>query len=229
MAFRLDKIVPWGRNFAEYRAMFSLKDGDLAGSILGCADGPASFNAELTSCGGRVISADPLYSYGVEEIRARIEETSAEVLAQARRNEAQFLWNDIASVEELGRIRADAMDRFLSDYESGSREGRYLAAELPVLPFPDKAFDLALCSHFLFLYSDMLGESFHLAAIRELARLAAEVRIFPLLDLGGSASAHLKGVAATLKQCGYAVSIERVDYEFQRGGNKMMRVRRQNG
>jgi len=38
--------------------MFGLTDTDLEGRILGCADGPASFNAEATRKGIRVISCD---------------------------------------------------------------------------------------------------------------------------------------------------------------------------
>ena len=38
---------PWGRNLAEYSAMFKLSSTELEASILGCGDGPASFNAEM--------------------------------------------------------------------------------------------------------------------------------------------------------------------------------------
>ncbi|MEM6717567.1 MAG: SAM-dependent methyltransferase, partial [Cyanobacteria bacterium P01_C01_bin.147] len=48
MAITLDTIVPWGRSYAEYVAMFNLTEADLAGRILGCADGPAAFNAVMT-------------------------------------------------------------------------------------------------------------------------------------------------------------------------------------
>ena len=50
-----------------------------------------------------------------------------------------------------------------------------------MLPFNDGAFDLALCSHFPFLYSTQLGEAFHRAALREMCRVAVEVGVFPLL------------------------------------------------
>ena len=43
--FALDQVVPWGRSFDEYRRMFALTDADLSRVILGCGDGPASFNA----------------------------------------------------------------------------------------------------------------------------------------------------------------------------------------
>jgi hypothetical protein len=46
--FTLERVVPWGRSFDEYRRMFVLSSDDLRLRILGCADGPASFNAEAT-------------------------------------------------------------------------------------------------------------------------------------------------------------------------------------
>jgi len=52
MAFELTHAVPWGRSFDEYVAMFALSDDDLQRRLLGCADGPASFNCELTRRGG---------------------------------------------------------------------------------------------------------------------------------------------------------------------------------
>jgi hypothetical protein len=48
---QLHEVVPWGRSLDEYRAMFALAEGDLQGRLLGCGDGPASFNAELTELG----------------------------------------------------------------------------------------------------------------------------------------------------------------------------------
>ncbi len=61
MPFQYQTAVPWGRSFDEYRRMFNLTDEDLSRGILGCADGPASFNAEMSRSGRRAISCDPLY------------------------------------------------------------------------------------------------------------------------------------------------------------------------
>jgi hypothetical protein len=74
MRFELSEVLPWGRSFDEYIAMFDLKDNDLDGRILGCADGPASFNAELNRRGGRVVSCDPIYRFTREQLSARIEQ-----------------------------------------------------------------------------------------------------------------------------------------------------------
>jgi hypothetical protein len=56
MAFKYEEVVPWGRSFNEYRCMLHLTHEDLQQSILGCADGPANFNAEMYRRGHRVIS-----------------------------------------------------------------------------------------------------------------------------------------------------------------------------
>ena len=154
--FTLDRVVPWGRSFDEYRHMFALSEIDLRSRILGCADGPAGFNAEASRRGVAVVSCDPLYGADASQIRQRIEATFDEVLEQTRRNADEFVWDTITSIDELASLRRAAMDTFLADYEGGKAEGRYVEAELPVLPFSDHSFDLAVCSHFLFLYSDQL-------------------------------------------------------------------------
>jgi len=225
--FTLDQVVPWGRSFDEYCRMFDLTDDELQLRIVGCGDGPASFNAQATRRGARVVSCDPIYRLEIAQIRDRIAATYDTILDQTRRNAGEFVWNSIQSVEALGQIRMAAMEEFLNDYGPGRIEGRYVDAELPTLPFDDAAFDLALCSHFLFLYTGLLVEPFHRSAIRKLARVAAEVRIFPLLALGGAPSPYVDTTIGELRDAGYDVSIEDVPYEFQRGGNRMMRVRRE--
>ncbi len=77
-----------------------------------------------------------------------------------------------------GATRLAAMENFLADYEAGKAAGRYIEGVLPSLPFADDSFDLALCSHLLFLYSEQLDADFHIAAVRELLRVARDVRIF---------------------------------------------------
>jgi hypothetical protein len=223
--FTLDQVVPWGRSFDEYRRMFTLSDADLRLRILGCADGPASFNAEATRRGSTVVSSDPLYRLEAVQIRDRIAVTYDHVLDQTRRNAEEFVWDAIGSVEALGQIRMAAMQDFLEDYDRGKAAGRYVDAELPTLPFADASFDLALCSHFLFLYTAQLGEAFHRSAIREMCRVASEVRIFPLLALGGQRSPYVECSTEEARHAGFDVSLEYVPYEFQCGGNQMMRIR----
>jgi hypothetical protein len=222
--FTLESVVPWGRSYEEYERMFALSARDLRGRILGCADGPAAFNAVATGRGTQVVSVDPLYGSPAAGIAARIEATRGPVLEQLRLHQDDFRWDRIGSVEALWDERRTAMETFLGDYEAGRQRQRYVEAALPDLPFPDDAFDLALCSHFLFLYSDHLGLEFHESALIELCRLAPDVRIFPLLAAGGHLSPFVDPVTAFCRARGWRVSLERVPYEFQRGGHTMMRV-----
>ena len=225
--FTLNSIVPWGRSFDEYRRMFALEKHDLEKRILGCADGPASFNAELTALGGRVTSCDPLYRFSADEIHRRILDTAPEVSEQTRQNADAFLWTDeFPHPDALVRHRMATMDRFLDDYETGRHAGRYIAGELPNLPFHRDTFDLALCSHFLFLYSKHLSQAFHLEALRRLSVVALEVRVFPLLELGAMHSRYIEPAMATLCAEGYRAEIIKVNYEFRRGGNQMLRITR---
>lgn len=226
MSFTLEHVVPWGRSFEEYLRMFDLTDEHLGRSILGCADGPAAFNARLTTRGGRVVSCDPLYRYSAREIKTRIDDCFATVLEQARRNKEAFVWStEIPDVQSLGRVRMTAMGKFLADFPSGKQANRYIEGELPSLPFPDGQFDLALCSHFLFLY-DELGADFHVRSIVELLRVAREVRIFPLVQLDGQPSQFVDAVIAEARSRSCSVAMQTVPYEFQRGANEMLRIRR---
>lgn len=224
--FTLAGVVPWGRSYDEYCRMFALSDADLRLNILGCGDGPASFNAEATRRGLQVVSCDPLYRFSTADIRDRISQTYDEVLDQTRRNTHEFIWNDITSVDDLGRLRMSAMTDFLGDFDRGKADGRYIDAELPALPFADDAFDVALCSHLLFLYTTQLGEQFHRRSIRELCRVARDVRVFPLLVLGGNRSPFVEPIVDDLRREGIRADIERVPYEFRRDANEMLRITR---
>ncbi len=75
MGFKLESIVPWGRSLEEYLRMFDLTDDDLKLKLLDCASGPASFNAEMTRKGYKVISCDPIYQFPADAIAQRIQET----------------------------------------------------------------------------------------------------------------------------------------------------------
>lgn len=224
MTFTLDQVIPWGRSLDEYRRIFGLTEENLAGSILGVGDGPASFNAEMTAQGRRVLSVDPLYAFTQAEISRRIDETYDRVVDQLWPILDLYMWNEFADPNALGRHRRETMQRFLADYEIGRSEGRYVVGELPLLDFADAHFDLALCSHLLFLYTEQLSYAFHLAAVQEMCRVAREVRIFPLLDLAVQRSRHLEPLCEQLADQGYGVAVVRVNYEFQRGGNQMLVV-----
>ena len=219
---QLEHIVPWGRSLHEYTSMFSLSEGDLKKKILGCADGPASFNAEVTKNDGSVVSVDPMYQFDAHHIRLRIDEVYPQVMSAVTRNAGDFIWKDIPSIDALGKVRMAAMTNFLHDYADGQEAGRYVTASLPTLPFEYHQFDLALCSHYLFLYSEHIDEAQHIASLLELCRVAREVRVYPLVSLDGSKSKHLDAVVSSLEHQGVDILLQPVEYQFQKGANEML-------
>ncbi|MFA4877663.1 MAG: hypothetical protein WC586_09625 [Methanoregula sp.] len=223
MSFILKSVVPWGRSFDEYVAMFNLSESDLSLPILGCSDGPAGFNARMHEMGHPVISCDPLYQYSHDQIECRIHTARDEVMQQVRENLQNFTWNHIRTPFELEQVRMTAMQSFLADYRTGLREGRYIAGALPRLPFRNQAFGLALCSHFLFLYNS-LGPEFHLRSIREMARVAREVRIYPVVNTNGEQADFFYELMGRIHDLGMAAILEPVGYDFLKNGREMLKI-----
>jgi hypothetical protein len=216
----LDRVVPFGRSKTEYELMFALTESDRLISIIGIGDGPASFNAEMTAAGYQVTSIDPIYQFIGSEIKSRFDACVDTIIEQVRNTPNNWVWSYHKSPEDLRANREKAIAIFLEDYDRGKIEGRYLNAELPKLYFQDKQFQLALCSHFLFLYSEHLSFEFHLESIRELCRIAEEVRIFPLLNLAQARSPYIEEICNTLAKEGINSEIIPVPYELQKGGNQ---------
>jgi SAM-dependent methyltransferase len=222
--FNLDGVAPWGRRFDEYEAFFALGGVPPGTSILDAGSGPASFAVEAPAHGFDVTAADPLYQFDGTAIRRRFEDTVVAMRQGMRVAAYRFKWDFYGSEEAVHRRRREALELFLADFDKNRR--RYLPASLPKLPFGDGEFDLALSSHFLFLYGDDFDCAFHLAAIRELMRVASEARIFPLINLDGRPSSHLPIVVRELEDQGFAPELMPVPFEFQIGATKMLRVRR---
>lgn len=226
MAVHFDKIVPWGRLRDEYERMFDLSAQNFSGGVLDCGGGPSSFTAEMSADGVRAVSVDPIYVFSGPKIRTRFDAIADSMIAQVRATPEDWAWGYHRNPDGLLANRRAALEKFLADYENGLREGRYLAGELPHLPFDSASFGLAVCSHLLFLYSDLLTEDFHIQSARELCRVALEVRIFPLLTLDRRLSPHLAAVRSALEADGFTAEIVRVNYELQRDGNQMLKITR---
>ena len=222
MVMKLDKVVPFGRSLDEYIRMFDLSSEDLQQRILGVGDGPASFNAEGTIEGYSITSIDPIYQFDGAEIKQRFNAVVDNIIDQIIATPNNWVWSYHKNPQELKARRIEALELFLQDYSQGKQAGRYLTQELPNLNFADRTFDLALCSHFLFLYSAQCDRDFHLAAIEEMLRVSKQVRIFPLLTLMQETSPYLDRVVEEFSTTKYSVEIVKVPYELQPGANKML-------
>lgn len=224
MAVQLDNVVPFGRLFDEYVQMFSLTDADRQKSILSVADGPAGFNAQGTQLGYTIKSVDPLYCFNATEIKQRFNSVVDNIITQVENSPGDWVWSYHKSPSDLRNNRETALQWFCGDFDQGKIEGRYDIGKLPRLNYPDASYDLGLCSHFLFLYSDQFDRTFHLNSVREMLRVCREVRIFPLMNLDLQPSPHLEFVIKNLINLDYRCEIKTVVYELQRNGNKMLRI-----
>src|SRR6202007_1226563 len=118
---QLQEVVPWGRSLDEYRRLCALSETDLKGRLLGCGDGPASFNAELAALTKtqRLVSVDPLYAFTGAEIARRVEQTYQTIISHVQRNQARYIWTYFTDPDALGAALLRAMKIFLNDYEAG--------------------------------------------------------------------------------------------------------------
>lgn len=221
MAFELKHVVPWGRNFNEYGLMFQLNESDKQKKIASFGDGPASFNCEATQKGYSVTSFDIIYQFTTEQLRQRIEEVRLIVMEQMKENMDNYVWTTMKDLKHLEEIRMSAMNLFLSDFEKGRKEKRYIYHELPArIDVADNTFDIGLSSHFLLMYTD-LGFEFHIKTISEMLRICKEVRIFPVMNLDGQKTELIENVINYFRQS-YKVRIEETKYEFQKNGNRLL-------
>ncbi|MFJ9844549.1 methyltransferase domain-containing protein [Kitasatospora sp. NPDC101155] len=210
------------RSFAEYRAMFALTDRDLGQRILDCPGGAAGFVAEAGRRGIDAVAVDREYATYREELGLLVERETLFKRGQLMREAPDFVWSWHGDPAGLIRERIAGARLFRADI--AARPERYLAGELPELPFAEGSFDLVLSSHLLFSYGNRLGEDFHGAALLELARVARrEVRLFPVLVYDtGERYEGLDRLREELAGVGIGSRVERVAYEFQPGGDEML-------
>lgn len=207
-----------GRTAAEYRAMFGLDD--LRGPVLDCGSGVGSFVAETRERGVEAVGVDPAYARPRAALAERARADRVDNVAQLREKADLFEWSFYGDIETRAAYLERASERFLADYP----DGPYVAGALPDLPVEGGAFALALSANLLFLYDDRLTLEFHVAALRELCRVAGEVRVFPLASLDRTRSAYVEPCLERLRAAGYDARLVGVDYEFQPGATRALVV-----
>lgn len=213
-----------GRTYEEYRAMFDLgghTGSALAGRVLDCPAGVGSFVAGARERGRDAVGVDLLYDRPRAEIERLAREDCRANVEQLRTKRELFEWSYYGDIATRAAHLRRAFRTFLADYPAGP----YVAGALPDLPFADGAFDLALSANLLFLYDDRLDYAFHRAALVELARVADEVRLFPLASLDTDRSVFVSRALADLRAMGLVVETRAVPYEFQPGATEMLVLR----
>jgi SAM-dependent methyltransferase len=219
-------VLVTSRSFAEYVAFFALDPDRLPCRVVDCSAGVSGFVAAAAVRGCAAVAVDPAYREPVDRLAetARAGALGGSSMVAEHRDRFSFEW--YGTPERQRALRAAAMEACLADRRR--RPDHYVAAALPRLPFADASFDLALCSHLLFTWANVFDAAWHEAAIREMARVAGEVRVFPLVHQGsGEAVGFLHSLRDRLAaDSGLVTRVESVPYAFQLGGDEMLVVSR---
>jgi hypothetical protein len=217
--FQLSSVAFFGRTFDEYVRFFGLDACALPGlRVLDVAAGPSSFTFEAHRRGIRAAAVDPLYGYSPQSLDAFVRVDYERVMAEVRLRESLLRYRYFPSIEAAEASRRAAAARFLSDYEDGFVQDRYIGGSLPRLRFADRSFDLVLCAHLLFTYARHFDYDWHLEACLELLRVsAAEVRIHPVCGPDGLPYGGMSRLRRDLESSGADFRLIDVDYEFFAG------------
>ena len=218
------KLVLWGHHFSEYVDMFDLEE-DLTGKkILEFACGPTAVNYELSSKGHFIQSCDPWFSDDVDAMHQRFNQQLQQQIQRMKEHPERFNFDKYGGIDTFITKREHGFDQFFQDYMTGVHQGRDQTFDNGHLPFEHSSFDIALCSNFLFADLAEQGLAFQLAWIKELARVANDIRIYPLTDQQGRVSEILGPVLLQLQQDGFQVVIQEVPFRLVPNSKAMLKL-----
>lgn len=218
------RIALWGQHLDEYRDMFGLTAADLSKNFLEYNSGASAFNAELSKLNTKCISCDPWFDLELEELAEKINTNFNNRLKQLENNLQNIDVSRYGSFAKLIAYRRQGIAEFLQDFVKGKDDKRYIGPQGASLPFADFSFDFAVVANNFFADLDYQTVEYHVAIIKELGRVAKDVRIFPLVDVNGVPSSLLGPIIMGLHQDNFGVEVKDVAYHLQPKGNAMLRV-----
>lgn len=120
-------------------------------------------------------------------------------------------------------LRERAAAIFLSDFEIHPE--RYVAGQLPRLPFADCEFDVTLVSYLLFAYQDRFDYEFHRESVLEIMRVTrGEARICPTVTFEAQPSEYLPRLRSDPALRRFAFTEIKTDFEFLVNSNSFLKV-----
>ena len=191
--------------------------------MLDVAGGVSSFCAEANQVGIIVTSLDPIYSLPPEKIIER-SEPDLESVYRAIGRVPTYRWNFYKNPEYMRALRERASTIFFSDFKTHPE--RYVAGDLPRLPFADSEFDLTLVSYLLFAYQDR-DYGFHRDSIRELMRVTqGEARIYPTVTFEAQSSEYVSMLESDPGLQAFEFTEIETNFEFLVNSNSYLKVTR---
>jgi hypothetical protein len=223
---QLDKVVLLGRTFEEYLRFFGLNEKTARHmEILDVAAGVSSFCAEANGRGWSVTAFDRIYAWSPEAIAEQCGRDLKTVVGSIGAA-GTYRWDFYQSPERMGEFRERACQQFLADYRV-HRGSRYVAGELPLLPFGEGKFGVSLVSYLLFVYEAQFTYEFHRDCVRELLRVTREeVRIYPTVTFAARPSRWLAQLREDPLMEAFQFRDVATDFEFLHGSNSYLAIRR---
>ncbi len=174
--------------------MFELKLEHLPKKTLFIPGGLTSIAAELAESKPGAVCADAIYGLSSFELEKRTADIMRDAGLECDRRHC-----DPQMISFWQRVR----DAFWLDFQTGKNAGRYVAyQDILKLPFKDGEFNLACCAGVL-----IEDQTAILNLIKELLRIAHEVRLFPELLAGENLKQNLVSVLLVLQQQDFGVEL----------------------
>ena len=210
---QLDRVVLLGRPFEEYRRYFLLEPHQLIGKkVLDVAGGVSSFCAGANNLGINVTAFDPIYSRSREKIRERSDPDLESVYKSIGRVPT-YRWGFYKNPDYMRTLRGRASAIFFSDFQTNPK--RYVAGELPPLPFAEDEFDVTLVSYLLF------------ASVLEIMRVTrGEARIYPTVTFEAQPSEYIPVLESDPALKPFEFKEIETDFEFLVNSNSYLWVTR---
>lgn len=215
-------VVNWIYDFSDYQQMYDLTERDFTKSIFDFSAGIASFNAEATKRGMSVVSMDALYSLSDDIMRARAGKFLQDTVVQLQATPDCLKNPSLETVRSIIQLWEKTEKLFLEDYATGKLQYRYQPMQTPPFNYETHQFELALCTDFIFHHA--LSRENVNAILKELCRVAEEVRIYPLLDHDRKMPKELGPLMLVLQQKNFGVEVREVAYHTLKDGNAMLRI-----
>lgn len=221
---KLEGPIFIGRSWAEYLKMFDLNLKKLHGKkLLDCAAGASSFTSFMSKNGFDVTAVDLLYNESPDFLNNKCKEHLEALVVALGHMDNEFSWSFFNNLNELKSHRIESCNEFSYDFKLNKGKN-YICGDLRKLPFSDDSFEMVLCAHLLFIYDHRLDWNFHQKAVEEMIRVSSEeVRIYPLVKNKGIKSIFVDKIIQHLPET-VETEICKVDYQFRRGGNEMLRI-----
>ncbi len=197
-------------SLADYQKIFDLTNQDLQKKLLDFPAGVSSVNAELNALGLTMVSADPLYSLNQTQMQRFAQDNLKKNIAETQ---------DPILIANWKR----STELFLDDYEKGQQQGRYIAMPLPPFSQSHSPYELLLCMDLLF--SQSFSKPYETTELmNDLAKLAAEVRIYPLPEDKSSVNCALGPIMLEFQQRNFGVEVKAIEWPNEGAYSAMLRI-----